>query len=213
MRDFAPAAERNKEPIRQVLDGVLPARGLVLEIASGTGQHVVHFAGCYPALEWQPSDCDGEALASIRAHAAAANLANVRDPIELDVTWATWPVAGPIAAMVCINMIHIAPWTACLGVLSGAARHLPTGGCLLLYGPFREGGRFAAASNAEFDARLRAMDPAWGVRDIDEVSAAADARGLTLEVRIAMPANNLTVVFRRRAGAARAVSDHGADGT
>ncbi len=191
------SAERNKGPITAVLRTVLPARGLVLEIASGTGQHVVHFARALPELTWQPSELDAELRLSIAALAAQEGLANVRPPLDLDVQRLPWPVAHA-DAIVCINMIHIAPWSAAEALVAGAGQVLPAGGVLYLYGPYREGGRHTAPSNEAFDASLRAQDPAWGVREREAVEALAEKHGLALEKRVAMPANNLSLVFRRR---------------
>lgn len=195
-RRHAPAAERNRGPILEVLRRVLPARGTVLEIASGTGQHVAHFAAALPALTFQPSDRDDEGFASIVAWCAHAGAANALPPIVLDVTRDPWPVAT-VDAIVCANMIHIAPWEAGLGLLHGAGRHLSHGGVLVLYGPYKIDGAHTAPSNAAFDADLRARDPRWGVRNLDDVAAVARDNGLALEERVAMPANNQTVVFRR----------------
>lgn len=194
----SPSALRNRDPILAVLRGVLPAHGAVLEIASGTGEHAVHFAGGLAAVTWQPSDRDADALASVLAHRAAARLPNLREPLELDVTAPVWPV-DRADAMVAINMIHIAPWTAAQGLIAGAGRLLPAGGVLFLYGPYREDGRHTAPSNEAFDASLKSRNPEWGVRDIGEVSELARANGLDLAERVAMPANNLSLVFRRRA--------------
>lgn len=199
-RRHAPAAERNRDPILEVLRRVLPARGTVLEIASGTGQHVAHFAAALPDLTFQPSDRDDEGFASIVAWCAHAGVANARPPIVLDVTHEPWPVAT-VDAIVCANMIHIAPWEACLGLLRGAGRHLSADGVLALYGPYKIGGAHTAPSNAAFDDDLRARDPRWGVRDLDEVASVARGNGLALAERVAMPANNQTVVFRRVAHA------------
>ena len=195
-RQNAPAAERNADPIRAVLARVLPASGLVLEVASGTGQHAVHMARAFPHLRWQPSDPDPFALESIAAWRDAASLGNLLPPIELDVTREPWPVAAA-DAIVCINMIHIAPWEAARALFRGAGRLLPRGGLLYLYGPYRFGGSFTAPSNAAFDASLRARDPAWGVRDTDDIEPAAAAAGFTLEETVAMPANNHSLLFRR----------------
>ena len=195
-RLYRPHVARNRDPILDVLRRMLPARGLILEIASGSGEHAVHFAQALPSLAWQPSDTDAEALASITAHRAAAHLPNLLPPLKLDVTAQTWPVAYA-DDIVCCNMIHIAPWTACEGLIAGAARVLPAGGVLYLYGPYKVGGRHTAPSNAAFDADLRARDPAWGIRDLDEVAALAEKHGLTLAETVAMPANNLSVIFRR----------------
>lgn len=194
-KQVAPAAERNAEPIRQVLARVLPARGLVLEIASGTGQHAVHMARAFPQVRWQPSDPDPFGLESIAAWRDEAGLDNLLAPIVLDVTRDPWPVAAA-DAVVCINMIHIAPWDAALALFRGAGRILPAGGLLYLYGPYRFHGAFTAPSNAAFDASLRARDPAWGVRDLDDIEPAAAAAGLHLEETVAMPANNHSLLFR-----------------
>lgn len=196
-RLFAPAAARNRDAILEALRPVLPARGLVLEVASGTGEHAVHLASALPHLVFQPSDPDPRARASEAAWAEQAGLANLRPPLALDAAARSWPLSAADAVL-CINMIHIAPWRAAEGLLRGAARLLPPGGPLCLYGPFRIGGRHTAPSNEAFDASLRAQDPEWGVRDLDELAALAGAVGLGGPEITAMPANNLTVVFRRR---------------
>jgi len=192
----APATARNREPILAVLRDVLPAQGTVLEIASGTGEHAAHFAAAFPHLRWQPTDPDAEARRSIAAHAASAKLPNLLPPLALDASAAVWPVTHA-DAIVSINMIHIAPWRAAEGLLAGAERLLPAGAVLYLYGPFREQGRHTAPSNATFDDSLTARNPEWGVRDLDEVVALANAHGLKFANRVAMPANNLSVIFRR----------------
>ncbi len=197
-RRFAPATARNRAPIVAVLERVLPPRGLVLEIASGTGEHAVAFARALPSLAFQPSDVDPEALASIEAWRRHAGLANVRPALALDVHTSPWPAPAAPDALLCINMIHIAPWSACLALLDGAAAVLAPGAPLVLYGPYREGGVHTAPSNEAFDASLRERDPRFGVRDQGEVAAEAAARGLDLEEVVAMPANNRTVVLRRR---------------
>ena len=193
----APAAERNKQPILDVLRRVLPASGLVLEIASGTGQHVVHFAKALRHLTWQPSDPDARARSSISAWIAEKALGNVREPLDLDVRCQPWPVAS-CDALVCINMIHISPWSATQALFEGAARILPEGGVIYLYGPYRVNGRDTSESNAAFDATLRAQDPEWGVRDLERVVDTADSCGFDFVESVAMPANNLSVVWRRR---------------
>ena len=195
-KQVAPAAERNAEPIRAVLARVLPADGLVLEVASGTGQHAAHMARAFPAVTWQPSDPDPIACESIAAWRAESGLDNLRDPIALDAAADPWPI-DRADAVVCINMIHIAPWGSALGLFRGAARVLLEGGLLYLYGPYRFHGSFTAPSNAAFDASLRARDPAWGVRDLDDIEPAAAAAGFQLEETVAMPANNHSLVFRR----------------
>jgi cyclopropane fatty-acyl-phospholipid synthase-like methyltransferase len=191
-----PAPERNKAPILDVLRRVLPAHGTVLEVASGTGQHVVHFARNLPDLQWQPSDMEEDHRNSIRARVAEAGLANVAPAIALDVLDRPWPVRD-IDAIVCINMIHIAPWSAALALLQEARSLLPANGVLLLYGPYRRHGRHTAPSNADFDADLRRRNPEWGVRDLEDVQRHASDAGLALEQVVEMPANNLSVVFRR----------------
>jgi SAM-dependent methyltransferase len=199
---IAPAVARNREPILAVLRRVvpspsLPERGLVLEIASGSGEHAIHFAAALPHLTWQPTDPDPEARESIAAYRAAAQLPNLLAPLALDAAASRWPVTQA-DVIVAINMIHIAPWAAAEGLMAGAERLLPAGGVLFLYGPFRECGQHTAPSNAAFDESLRARNREWGVRDLDEVVALASQHGLALEERVAMPANNLSVVFRRR---------------
>jgi len=191
----APAAERNRKPILDVLARVLPERGIVLEIASGTGQHVAFFAGALPRLVWQPSELDPHTFGSIAAWTEAGRLANVRPPLKLDVTEDEWPVDS-VEAIFNANMIHIAPWEVCLGLLRGAGRHLSERGLLVIYGPFRIGGKHTAASNAAFDRDLRSRDPSWGVRDLEAVVEAARGRGLVFEAQVPMPANNQTLVFR-----------------
>ena len=194
MKRHAPATERNREPILAVLRLVLPARGLALEIASGSGQHAVHFAAALPGLAWQPSDRDPESLASIAAWRDEAALPNLRPPLLLDVL-APWPV-DRADALFCANMIHISPWSCTLALLDGAARILAPGAPLVLYGPYRRGGQHTAPSNAAFDASLRARDPAWGVRDLERVLAEAASRDLDLDRVVELPANNVAVVLR-----------------
>jgi hypothetical protein len=196
-RKYAPAAQRNRDPILAALRERLPARGLVLEIASGTGEHIVHFARAVPGLSYQPSDPDPENRASIAAWIAAEGLKNVRAPVDLDATGKKWPVATA-DAILCANMIHIAPWEAALGLIAGAARTLFPGGFLHLYGPFKRGGKHTAPSNAEFDASLRARDARWGVRDLDDFAAEAARVGFGAPDIVAQPANNLSLFFRLR---------------
>ena len=192
----APAVARNRDAILAALRETMPAHGTVLEVASGSGEHAVHFAAALPGLTWQPSDPEPAYRRSIAAHARAAGLANVRPPLDLDAASESWPIARA-QAVLCINMIHIAPWAATLGLMAGAARLLPEDGPLFVYGAFREDGQHTAPSNAAFDADLRARDPRWGVRDLEAVTASAAERGLRLERRIVLPANNLGLVFRR----------------
>jgi len=191
MKQVAPATARNREAIRDVLATLLPASGVVLEIASGTGEHAVHMARAFPAIAWQPTDVDDRALASIAAWRDEAALPNLRAPLRLDVRDATWPAAN---AIVCINMIHISPWEATLALFAGAARTLAPGELLYTYGPYRFDGQ-TAPSNEEFDRSLKSRDPRWGVRDVTDLRAAAV--GFTFVQAIAMPANNHSLVFRR----------------
>ena len=191
----SPAAERNAQPILEVLRRFLPKRGNVLEIASGTGQHVVHFARALSEVSWQPSDADPGNLDSIRRWIAHEQLSNVREPLVLEVRLAPWPVTSA-SAVVCINMIHISPWEATRRLLHGAAEILDKGGILYLYGPYRRGGRHTSSSNEAFDADLRTRDVCWGIRDLEAVQGLAEENGLSLEEIVAMPANNLSVVLR-----------------
>jgi SAM-dependent methyltransferase len=195
-RLHAPATARNREPILAVLRRVLPSEGLVLEVASGSGEHAAYFAEALPSMRWQPTDCDPQALASIAAHRAAAETPNLLAPLWLDAVSPDWPVEHA-DAVVCINMIHIAPWAAAEGLMRGVGSLLPAGGVLYLYGPYRIDGRHTAASNRAFDAQLRAQNPAWGVRDVGEVADLAACHGLSLVETVPMPVNNLSVVFRR----------------
>lgn len=195
-RRSAPHVARNAEPIAEVLRTVLPTSGLVLEIASGTGEHILHFAREFPGLRWQPSDPEPASLRSIEAWRAGSGLANLLAPVALDARAADWPVAAA-GAILCINMIHISPWAATLGLLRGAARLLAPGAPLYLYGAYRQAGSPTAPSNEAFDAGLRARDPEWGLRNLEDVVAEADKNGFRLEAVTAMPANNLSVVLRK----------------
>jgi SAM-dependent methyltransferase len=198
MKQTWPAPERNKQPILDVLRRVLPERGDVLEIASGTGQHSVFFAEQLPMLSWQPSDLDPDNLTSIEAWVTEAQRDNLRKPVRIDVCDGDWNVgtrSSTVSAIFCANMIHIAPWECTLGLIEGASRHLAQGGRFVLYGPFTIGGEHTADSNATFDASLKARDPRWGVRDSDVVIALAEKAGLRFLERIPMPANNQTLVF------------------
>ena len=193
----SPAVARNRDPILAVLQSHLPTRGLVLEIASGTGEHAAYFAAACPSLVWQPTDPDGDALASIAAWRHRAGLANLLAPLRLDAEAPTnWPVEPP-DAIVAINMIHISPWSATRGLLAGAEGRLPTGGILFLYGPYREAGVVTAPGNLAFDQSLKSRNPAWGLRHLDDVTDLAASHGLDLSARVNMPANNLALVFRK----------------
>ena len=191
------AAERNKQPIAEALAGVLPPSGLVFEIASGTGQHAEHFARAYPNLEWQPSEPDDESRAALAARVEGAGLRNLRAPLAFDVHSTAAPIAAA-EAVVCINMIHIAPWSACEALFRHASALLAPGAPLFVYGPFMRDGLHTAPSNAAFDSSLRARNAAWGVRDLTDVDALARTHGFMLALTMAMPANNLSVVWRRR---------------
>ncbi|SFS11810.1 DUF938 domain-containing protein [Sphingomonas jatrophae] len=196
-RRSSPAAQRNAGPLLAVLRQVLPPSGTVLEIASGTGEHAVHFARALPGLRWQPSDPSADARASIAAWAAAERLPNLLPPLALDAAAEDW-LDGPVAAILCVNMVHISPWAATEGLMRGAARLLPAGGPLILYGPYRRDGVPTAASNEAFDADLRRRDARWGLRRLEDVVTLAGEHGLTLSRVVEMPANNLTVVLHRR---------------
>ena len=195
-RQYRPHVVRNRDPILDVLRRVLPAKGLVLEIASGSGEHAAYFAVNLPNLFWQPTDPDPEALASATAHRADANLPNLLNPLQLDVTAPQWPV-DRVNAVICCNMIHIAPWAACEGLIAGAARVLPADGLLYLYGPYKIGGQHTAPTNQAFDEQLRARNAAWGIRDLDDVTALAVRHGFALAETVPMPANNLSVIFHK----------------
>lgn len=195
-RLFAPATQRNHQPILEVLSRTLPNDGLVLEVASGSGEHAVWFAQQLRPLTWQPSDPDRLMRRSIAAHRAGADCKTLMPPLDLDVTRTPWPIERA-DGVVCINMIHIAPWAAAAGLMNGSGAILPAGGVLCLYGPFKRDGRHTAPSNASFDQSLRAENPSWGVRDLEAVSDLGASAGLVLEEVVAMPANNLTLVFRQ----------------
>ena len=198
-RWFTASAERNKQPILAVLERVLPSTGLVLEIASGTGQHVAHFAKALPKLTWQPSDPDPAFQQSIQSWISREEVSNVHAPADLDVCRFPWPITHADAVL-CINMIHVAPWPAAQALIAGAREVLIRGGVLFLYGPYRRFGSHTAPSNEAFDAQLRANDPAWGLRDLEAVIDLTDAAGFTLHEILEMPANNFAVVLQNRTG-------------
>jgi SAM-dependent methyltransferase len=195
-RRSAPAALRNREPIAEVLDDWLPKSGTVLEIASGTGEHAAFFAERFPSLDWQPSDVHPDALDSIRAWREEAGLPNLREPLVLDASDPEWPI-HKADALLNINMVHISPWSAALGLLAGAARALPAGGPLILYGPWLKADIETVPSNLEFDAELKRRDPEWGLRWVEDFAAAAAQKGLKMEETRPMPANNLMLLLRR----------------
>lgn len=197
MKQHAPATLRNREPIAAVLADELPPAGLVLEIASGTGEHACYFAGRFPGLVWQPSDPDQAALASIVAWQEDGDTPNLLPPVLLDAAQANWPV-GRADALLCINMVHISPWEATAGLFAGASRILPAGAALVLYGPYVEGDVPTAPSNMAFDESLKMRDPRWGIRDLSAIDALAEGDGFRRTRREAMPANNLTLVYRKQ---------------
>ena len=196
-RLHAPSAARNRAPILDVLRRHLPERGLVLEVASGSGEHVMHFAQAFPGLDFQPSDPDQQARASIDAWRTEAGLQNIRPALALDAAAETWPLSEA-DAVVCINMIHIAPWEASVGLVRGAAALLRADCMLYLYGPFRRDGAHTAPSNEAFDRDLRTRNASWGVRDLEDVAALARSHGFADPLVEAMPANNLSLIFRKQ---------------
>src|SRR6476469_2522119 len=195
-RRSAPAALRNREPIAEVLSEWLPPSGLVLEIASGSGEHAIHFAERFPELEWQPTDIHADALASIAAWRDERRPPNLRPPLTLDAASANWPI-DRADAVLSINMVHISPWASALGLLSGASRLLESGAPLIMYGPWLQSGVSTVESNLAFDSDLKLRDPEWGLRRVEDFAAAADERGLALQTTRAMPANNLMLLLRR----------------
>ncbi len=206
----SPAAERNRQPILQALRNVLPAEGVALEIASGTGQHVAWFAAGLPGWVWQPSDAQADGFASIEWWCSEASVANVKRAVVLDVMGSRWPADGAefgarIDAIYCANMLHISPWATCAALMRGAARYLTTDGVLITYGPYLERDVPTSLGNVEFDVSLRETNPAWGIRALEDVTQQASLAGLRLTSRIQMPANNLLLVFKR-AGVAEAAS-------
>lgn len=202
MKRHAPATARNSGPLADVLRQELPDKGLVLEIASGTGEHAVFMARRFPALIWQPSDLDTGALASVDAWAEDAGLVNLRPAIELDATRDKWPIDS-VDAILCVNMVHISPWEATVGLFAAAGRILPSGAPLVLYGPFTEPDVETAQSNLAFDRSLKERNPDWGLRDIADLDGLARSSGLSRSARYLMPANNLTLVYRRIGGASK----------
>ncbi|ETI65607.1 SAM-dependent methyltransferase [Sphingobium sp. C100] len=192
----APATARNRDAIVAVLHDALPSSGLMVEVASGSGEHAVHFAVAFPHLDWQPTDPDPAALASIAAWRADASLPNLNAPLQLDAA-GDWPVSRADAVL-CINMVHISPWDATLGLMKGAGALLPPGGLLYLYGPYLRDDVETAPGNLAFDASLKARDPRWGLRRVADVVAAAAVQGLVFDRQVDMPANNLSLLFRRR---------------
>jgi hypothetical protein len=202
-RQYALATQRNREFILAVLLSILPPEGNILEIASGTGEHGAFFAPHLSPRHWFPSDPNPRWRESIEAWRQACGSEHLHQPLDIDARQGIWAVEGlgiPFTALVNINMIHIAPWEACLGLMAGARRLLPLGGILYLYGPFKQGGKHTAPSNLAFDQSLREQNPLWGVRHLPDVVAAGAAQGLKLVRTVPMPANNLSVVFQRQGG-------------
>ena len=198
---YAPATQRNREPILKVLQKILPSKGNILEIASGTGEHAVFFASQFPDCQWYPSDRDAESRASIVAWSKECPTNNLHLPLDIDASTDRWSIETaviPIDAIVNINMIHISPYSACLGLMAGAGRILPSGGILYLYGPYKRKGQHTSLSNEAFDKSLRDRDPQWGVRNLEDVITVAKTNNLLLKGVIAMPANNLSVIFTRK---------------
>lgn len=195
-RQYAPATARNRRAILDVLRAVLPSAGVVLEVASGTGEHIVHFARSFPNVTWQPSDPSDVARRSIEAWMASEGLENVRPPLDLDAASDKWPF-DRASAIICINMIHISPWASTVGLMQGAGRMLREGAPLYLYGPFRQAAKAMEPSNAAFDAALRSQDPRWGLRDLESVVDCAASHQLRLDRVLEMPANNLSVILRK----------------
>lgn len=203
-REHSPAAARNSGPILAVLKALLPERGAALEIASGTGQHAACFGAALPGWTWQPTDAAPHGFASIAAWSADAGASNVRAPLLLNVISDRWPSTGhafttPFDLIYCANMLHIAPWACCAGLMQGAARHLAPTGHLVTYGPYLEDDLPTAPGNLQFDASLRAQNPAWGIRALSDVAREAQRAGLRLAARHALPANNLLLVWQRTA--------------
>jgi len=196
VKRHAPATARNSQPLAEVLARELPASGLVLEVASGTGEHAVFMARRFPALDWQPSDCATDALHSVEAWAQDAGLANLRPAIALDAAAGEWPIEATDAVL-CVNMVHISPWEATVGLFAGAGRLLPAGAPLIFYGPFIEDGVETAPSNRAFDQSLKARDPRWGLRRVADIDALAISQNLQRTARHEMPANNLVLVYRK----------------
>lgn len=196
MKQQAPAAARNREPIAQVLADELPAVGTVLEVASGTGEHVLHFAAKFPQLQWQPSDPDADARASINAWIDESGLGNIAAPLALDAAQRDWPISKA-DAVVCINMAHISPLAASEGLVRAAGEMLPAGAPLIFYGPWLEEGVETAASNLEFDTWLKARNPAFGLRPVSWMDGLAASQGLRRTRRVAMPANNIMLIYRK----------------
>jgi SAM-dependent methyltransferase len=195
-KQHAPHADRSKGPIVEVLRRVLPDTGIALEVGSGTGQHILHFAREFPALEWQPSDYDQVAVASVDSYRREARAHNLREALLLEVRQKIWG-HGLLDAVLAIQLVHVTSWSVCEGLFDGARRHLRPGGVLFLQGPFKQGGGFDCPENAQLDARLRAKNPDWGLRDLEAVAALGTARGLLVEQVIDMPDNELATVFRK----------------
>lgn len=196
LRLHAPATARNRDVILDILKNHLPAQGTVLEFASGTGEHACHFASGLPTITWQPSDIDTNHLSSINAWRDHLSAGNVNDPIHLDAT-TDWPTIDGLAAICAINLIHISPWIVCKSLIEGANHHLPSGGMLFLYGPYKRSGVHTAPSNQSFDTSLQARNSEWGVRDMETVTELAAENGFQAPIVIPMPANNFSLIFKK----------------
>ena len=195
MKRHAPATERNREPIGDILQSRLPSEGTILEIASGTGQHAIYMAERFSHITWQPSETSPDNIASIKAWALEVNLPNLNTPLELDVNKTPWPI-NSADAIFCANMIHISPWHSCICLLEGAAKVLTPGAKLFLYGPFLVDGQPTSESNKEFDLSLRSRNTQWGLRDVNHVRLEAEKNGFSMQEMLPMPANNFTVTFK-----------------
>ncbi len=201
LKQYAPATQRNREPILEVLLRVLPAAGNILEIASGTGEHSLFFAPAFSPRLWIPSDPNPIARDSIEAWREESLIDNIQPPLNINVENSSWEIEKKdlnITTIVNINMIHISPWKACLGLMEGANRILPSGGILYLYGPYKQGGKHTAPSNESFDQSLRSQNPEWGVRNLEDVIKVAEEKGLMFKEKVEMPANNLSVIFQKQ---------------
>lgn len=198
VKQHAPLADRNKGAILNVLSRVLPDYGIVLEIGSGTGQHVIHFARQLRRIEWQPSDYDQVSVASIDSYRGEARLSNVREPLLLEVRQKSWG-NGLLDAVVAINLVHVTSWSVCEGLFDGSRRHLKPHGVLFVHGPFKQAGGFTSRENAQLDAQLRERNPDWGLRDLEAVVALGSARGMQVEQVVDMPDAQIGIVLRRQA--------------
>ncbi len=200
-KQYAPATQRNREPILEVLLRVLPPSGNILEVASGTGEHSIFFAPAFSSRQWIPSDPNAISRDSIEAWRKESLIDNIHSPLNINAQDSIWEIEKEfldITTIININMIHISPWSACLGLMEGAKRLLPSGGILYLYGPYKQEGKHTALSNEAFDESLRDQNPEWGVRNLEDVIKVAEDNGLVFKEKVAMPANNLSVIFEKK---------------